>query len=89
MSTNDHRHGIHIGIIPDGSRRWAEKNKIKNYDGRQSGNVIENVVTHIFDKYDDVTDISVWAISIENLNRPLKQKEHVYRILEWEFNTLK
>ena len=45
MNTNDHRHGIHIGIIPDGSRRWAEKNKIKNYDGRQSGNVIENVVT--------------------------------------------
>ena len=89
MNTNDHRHGIHIGIIPDGSRRWAEKNKIKNYDGRQSGNVIENVVTHIFDKYNDVTDISVWAISTENMKRPKKQKEHVFRILEWEFNTLK
>jgi len=89
MNTNDHRRGIHIGIIPDGSRRWAEKNNIKNYDGRQSGNVIENVVTHIFDKYNDVTDISVWAISTENMKRPQKQKEHVYRILEWEFNILK
>lgn len=89
MNTNDHRRGIHIGIIPDGSRRWAEKNKIKNYDGRQSGTVIENVVTHIFDKYNYVTDISVWAISTENLKRPQKQKEHVYRILEWEFNILK
>ena len=89
MNTKDKRHGIHIGIIPDGSRRWAEKNKIKNYDGRQSGNVIDNVVTHIFDKYKDVTDISVWAISTENMKRPKKQKEHVFKILEWEFKILK
>ncbi len=89
MKTKSQVGNIHIGIIPDGSRRWAEKNKIKNYDGKQSGKVIENVVTHIFDKYTDVTDLSIWAISTENLNRPQKQKEHVYRILEWEFNILK
>jgi len=29
MNTNDHRHGIHIGIIPDKSRRWAEKKQNK------------------------------------------------------------
>ena len=89
MNTNSHRHGIHIGIIPDGSRRWAEKNKIKNYDGSQSGDVVETIVTHIFKKYNDVTDISVWALSTENMKRPQEQKEHIYKILEREFNTLK
>jgi len=48
--------GIHLGIIPDGSRRWARINGIKNYDGRQSGEVIDKIVRHVFEKHPEVSD---------------------------------
>ena len=80
--------GIHIGIIPDGSRRWAKKNRIKQYDGRQSGNVMERIVVRLFEKYPYIKEVSIWAISTENLERPQEQKENVYRVLEWEFEKL-
>lgn len=80
--------GIHIGIIPDGSRRWARRSGIQDYNGRQSGNVMENTIIHIFDKYPEVSDVSVWAVSTENLQRPQEQRDHVFRILEREFSKI-
>ncbi len=82
------RKGIHIGIIPDGSRRWARKSGIENYDGKKSGNAMERAVTHIFDKYPEVEEISVWAVSTENLKRPQEQKDHVFGVLDREFKKI-
>lgn len=77
----DESKGIHIGIIPDGSRRWARKNRISNYDGRQSGEAMEKIVKHVLDKYPDVSELSLWALSTENLGRADKDKELVYMLL--------
>lgn len=49
--------GIHLGIIPDGSRRWARISEIKNYDGRQSGEAIDKIVRHVFEKHPEVSDL--------------------------------
>jgi undecaprenyl diphosphate synthase len=80
--------GIHLGIIPDGSRRWAKINGIDNYNGRQSGEAMEKVVTHVFEKYPEVNEMSIWVISTENLLRPTDQKKDVFQVLEWEFKKL-
>jgi undecaprenyl diphosphate synthase len=73
--------GIHIGIIPDGSRRWAKSNMIRKYDGRKSGEVMDRIVRHIFDKHPDVGEVTIWALSTDNLGRPEKDKELVYGLL--------
>ncbi len=80
--------GLHIGIIPDGSRRWAKNNDIKNYNGKKSGNAMQDVVNHIFNKYSEVSELSLWALSTENLDRKEGDKELVYSIIEDKIKTL-
>jgi len=82
------KNSFHVGIIPDGSRRWAKQNKIENYDGKQSGEVTEKIVMHLFKKYSTLTDISLWALSTKNMERPTDQKNHVFNILKHEFINL-
>lgn len=88
METNKQERGIHLGIIPDGSRRWAKMKGIKSYDGRQSGEVMENIVRHVFEKHPEVSDLSIWALSTENLRRPAKGKKFVYELLKQKMKDL-
>ncbi|MGA3084298.1 MAG: polyprenyl diphosphate synthase [Thermodesulfobacteriota bacterium] len=74
--------GIHIGIIPDGSRRWAMKNNIKDYNGDQSRQVVERTLEHIFNNHPEVDVISIWALSVDNLKRSDPDKILVYDLLE-------
>jgi undecaprenyl diphosphate synthase len=73
--------GLHLGIMPDGSRRWAQKKDITNYDGGRSGEVADTIVRHVFKKYPEVSDLSIWALSTENLQRSETDKKLVYRLL--------
>lgn len=82
MKTKRQIRGSHLGIIPDGSRRWARMKGIKNYDGRQSGEAVERIVRHVFEKCPVVSDLSIWALSTENLGRSAKDKQLVYELLE-------
>ncbi len=74
--------GIHIGIIPDGSRRWAKKNNIKDYNGDQSRQVVLRTLEHIFNNHPEVDEISIWALSVDNLKRNDPDKILVYDLLE-------
>jgi len=88
METNKQGRDIHLGIIPDGSRRWAKANGIKSYDGRQSGEVMETIMSHVFEKHPEVSTLSVWALSTENLRRPEKDRKLVYELLKRKMNDL-
>jgi len=88
MGKNKHGKGIHLGIIPDGSRRWAKTNRIKDYDGRQSGDVMEKIVRHVFEKHPGVSDLSIWALSTDNLSRPEEDKQLVYGLLKSKMRDL-
>ena len=88
MDSNRQEKDIHVGIIPDGSRRWAKINGIKNYDGKQSGQVMEKILGHILEKYPEVSELSIWALSTENLERAEEDKKIVYRLLKRRLNDL-
>lgn len=88
METNKQGKGIHLGIIPDGSRRWGKMKGIKSYDGRQSGEVMDNIVRHVFEKHPEVSDLSIWALSTENLRRPEKDNKLVYELLKRKMKDL-
>ncbi|MEE9323302.1 MAG: polyprenyl diphosphate synthase [Candidatus Aenigmarchaeota archaeon] len=77
---------LHIGIIPDGSRRWARLQDIKNYNGWKSGETMERIVMHIFEKHPEVSDLSIWAMSTENLERNESDKRLVYGLLKEKIN---
>ena len=88
METNKQGRGIHLGIIPDGSRRWVKMRGIKSYDGKMSGEVMDNIVRHVFEKHPEVSDLSIWALSTENLRRPEKDKKLVYELLKRKMKDL-
>ncbi|MFP3242407.1 undecaprenyl diphosphate synthase family protein [Caldisphaera sp.] len=62
---------IHIGIIPDGNRRWAKKNKIDFFTAYKIG--FENL-KKILDKIVDygIYNASVYVLSYENCTRRSK-----------------
>ncbi len=80
--------GIHIGIIPDGSRRWAIKHKVKRGDWSASGKVTDEIVRHLILKHPEVNELSIWAMSTENVDRDDYSRNLVYSLLEGKFMDL-
>jgi undecaprenyl diphosphate synthase len=77
------RKGLHIGIIPDGSRRWGKAHgKPTDWDGKESGNGIKEILRHIWKKHPEITEVTVWAMSTENFKRNDKDKQRVFRLIE-------
>lgn len=59
----------HVGIIPDGIRRWARKNE-HDLQGAylDAMGILARLISHLFDW--GVMSISVYLLSKENLSRP-------------------
>lgn len=59
---------VHIGIIPDGNRRWAKSGGLPTLEGHRRGLVVaHDVALHAFDL--GVKNLTVYAFSNENWNR--------------------
>lgn len=68
------RHPKHIGIIPDGNRRWAENNglsKEKGYDsGINPGLVLFKICQEL-----GIEEITYYGFTTDNTKRPANQKD--------------
>ncbi|KXL51703.1 isoprenyl transferase [Anaerotignum neopropionicum] len=63
----------HIGIIPDGNRRWAVENGLEKKDGYQSGlNPGLELYKHC--KEMGVQEITYYGFTIDNTKRPTEQR---------------
>jgi len=80
--------GLHIGIIPDGSRRWAKLNNVAQGDWQQSGKTTDDIVRHVFTKHPEIDELSIWAMSTENVDRDDYSKNLVYSLLEGKLKDL-
>jgi len=71
----------HIGIILDGNRRWAKKHGMKPWEGHREG-------AKNFEKFIDwclelnISQISAYVLSTENLNRPKREVNEILRLLK-------
>lgn len=71
----------HIGVILDGNRRWAVKNGLKPWEGHKAG-------SKNFEKFLDwclelnVSQISAYVLSTENLNRPKREVNEILKLLK-------
>lgn len=76
----------HIGIIPDGNRRWSKKKGLASYIGHWYGaKKLEEILKFIFKL--GVKKVSVYTLSIENLkNRSKEEINDLFKIFKTYFN---
>jgi tritrans,polycis-undecaprenyl-diphosphate synthase [geranylgeranyl-diphosphate specific] len=70
----------HIAIIMDGNRRYAKKLGMTIWQGHNLGaNTTENVLDWCYEL--GVKQITVYAFSTENQNRPDKEKQKIFELI--------
>jgi undecaprenyl diphosphate synthase len=81
---------VHLGIIPDGNRRWCVENNIDKNDLVKVWTIkLKNLLIEISKikksnlKYlQKVNELSFYVCSIDNINRDDKTKELIYRFIK-------
>lgn len=64
----------HIGIIPDGNRRWAEKHGMSKKDGYEYG-LIPGLRLLKLAKENGIEEITYYGFTVDNCKRPAEQFE--------------
>jgi undecaprenyl diphosphate synthase len=81
------KNGIHLGIVPDGNRRWARNKGLDVWEGHRAG--AENLWRIL--KYCSnnsvisIDSVSAFGLSTENLNRSEEEIEKLWGIYVREF----
>ncbi|MFX1276370.1 MAG: polyprenyl diphosphate synthase [Promethearchaeota archaeon] len=79
----------HVGIIPDGNRRWARQNKVDTKIGHITGyEALKNIILNFFNF--GIHYLSVYCLSIENVRkRPPEELKYIYKIIMKACETIK
>jgi tritrans,polycis-undecaprenyl-diphosphate synthase [geranylgeranyl-diphosphate specific] len=71
---------LHVGIIPDGNRRWAEQKNLPMRRGHKRGvEVTDKIFRHIIEKHPEIKEITIWAFSTENFQRSRFERMMIFR----------
>jgi len=74
---------MHIGVIPDGNRRYADSHGFTNYKAYKKARDTVMDVTDALSSYSDKLDeISFYLLSEENLERDEDELETLFQLLE-------
>jgi len=74
----------HVGLIPDGGRRWAEKNGVSLADSYQkTTTLLKSFCSYLFDE--GVNEISIYLSSIQNFRRQQSETEAFNKVSENAF----
>ncbi|MEF8852127.1 MAG: polyprenyl diphosphate synthase [Haloarculaceae archaeon] len=71
----------HVAIIQDGNRRYASKRGDDPTDGHREGAETTEDVLEWCDEL-GVRELTLYAFSTENFNRPEAEREHLYDLIE-------
>ncbi|MCQ8898270.1 MAG: polyprenyl diphosphate synthase [Hadesarchaea archaeon] len=71
----------HLGLIPDGNRRWAREHGLEIWQGHERGvRVLEDFFRWCLEE--DIPEVTVYTLSLENLERRSPQElQHLYRLM--------
>lgn len=73
---------MHIGVIPDGNRRYADSHGVTNYKAyRKARDTVKNVTDSLEDYSDEMDEISFYLLSEENLKREEEELETLFKLL--------
>lgn len=77
----------HISLIMDGNRRWAKAQGLKVFNGHRKGlDAIRTVCNYAIDN--SIEHVSLYTFSLENLNRPLLEREYLFSLIIDQAETL-
>lgn len=79
----------HIGLIPDGNRRWARINNVHRNVGHYRGyEVVKKILLACFEA--GIKYLTLYALSLENaLKRPKDELKYIYKIIKLAVETVK
>ena len=80
--------GYHIGLIPDGNRRWARERHLEPWEGQRKGAEKEELFIEWCIDHKDISEITTYGLSEENFRRPVEELGKLYEIFEEEFTRL-
>jgi len=72
--------GYHLGIIPDGNRRWALVNGLHASEGHKLGAEKMEMMVNWAVKRNDIKELSIYALSEENFKRNPAELSWLYGI---------
>ena len=79
---------MHIGVILDGNRRYAKKNNIHAWEGHKEGaKKIDELIEWC--KEIKIKELTLYAFSIENFERPEKEKAVLFNLFRAKIKKLK
>ena len=78
----------HIGLIPDGNRRWARERGLEPWEGQRKGAEKEELFIEWCLDHEDIDEITTYGLSEENFRRSTKELEKLYELFEDEFTKL-
>ncbi len=70
----------HVGVIPDGNRRWASENGKQPNDGHKIGAKKMELFVNWAMKKPNISEISIYGLSEENFKRNPKELSRLYDI---------
>ena len=71
----------HLAIIMDGNRRWAKKQGLATWLGHKKG--VDPVKTTVeFCINNNISHLSLYALSLENLKRSEEELKHIFDLIE-------
>lgn len=81
----------HIGIIPDGNRRWARKRgKPPSYGHLKGKEVFERILKFIIENLPGIKVITIYSMSLDNfLKRSAKERKFLFKLFKNSFEKLK
>ncbi|MHA1724656.1 MAG: polyprenyl diphosphate synthase [Promethearchaeota archaeon] len=79
----------HVGIIPDGNRRWAkERNLDINFGHLRGYETMKTILYSLFNA--GIRYLTIYALSLENARKRSKEElEHIYEIVKLAVETVK
>jgi tritrans,polycis-undecaprenyl-diphosphate synthase [geranylgeranyl-diphosphate specific] len=78
----------HIGLIPDGNRRWAGTQSLDPWEGHRRGGEKIELFLDWCSENEEVREVSIYLLSEENYKRPAMELQELYRLYESEFERL-
>ena len=78
----------HIGLIPDGNRRWAKEKGLEPWEGHRMGGEKGELFIEWCIDHKEISEITVYGLSEENFKRPVTELEKLYEIYEKELTKL-
>ena len=78
----------HVGMIPDGNRRWAKERGLTPWEGHKVGAEKGELFIEWCIDHEDISEMTVYGLSEENFKRPVEELTKLYDLYDEELTKL-